>query len=56
MAKFEEHRKTFLEIKKILSENKEYFALAKAFKKPFKWYGEHTKSEALEILRAEAKS
>lgn len=56
MTKFEEHKKAFLEIKGILEENKEYFALAKAFKKPFKWYGKHSKDEAIEILRAEARA
>lgn len=56
MKKFEEHKKAFLEIKDILTEKKEYFALAKAFKKPFKWYGKHSKNEALEILRAEVRA
>jgi hypothetical protein len=34
--------------------NHEDFALAKAFHKPMKFYGEHTKKECIEILRAEA--
>lgn len=54
MTKLEEHTKAFLEVRDELLKNGEDFALAKAFKKPFKWYGEHTKQEAIEILRAEA--
>lgn len=53
MKKYEENMKQFLKIRDILLKNGEDFVLAKAFKKPVKWYGEHDTSEALKILRAE---
>ena len=53
MNKLEEATKKFLKVKNILLQNQENFALAKAYKKPWKWYREHTTSEAIEILRAE---
>lgn len=51
---YENHRKTFLEIRDLFLQNHENFALAKAFHKPMKFYGEHTKNECVEILRKEA--
>lgn len=56
MKKLEIAEKQFLKVRKILSDNNEYFALAKAYKKPWRWYREHTTQEAIEILRAEAKA
>lgn len=53
MNKLEEATKEFLKVKNILLQNREDFALARAYKKPWKWYREHTTSEAIEILRAE---
>ena len=55
MNRLEEAKKAFLEVRDILAENHEDFALARAYKKPWKWYREHTKQEAIKILRAEAK-
>ena len=51
---YENHRKTFLEIRDLFLQNHENFALAKAFHKPMKFYGGHTKNECVEILRKEA--
>lgn len=51
---YESHKKTFLEIRDLFLKNQENFALAKAFHKPIKFYGEHAKKECIEILRAEA--
>lgn len=48
-------KKAFLEVRDILAEKHEDFALARAYKKPWKWYREHTTQEAIKILRAEAK-
>lgn len=55
MSRSEEAKKAFLEVRDILAEKHEDFALARAYKKPWKWYREHTTQEAIEILRAEAK-
>lgn len=55
MNRLEEAKKAFLEVRRILTEKHEDFVLAKAYKKPWKWYREHTTQEAIEILRAEVK-
>lgn len=54
MKKYEENMKAFLKVRDLLLENQEDFVLARAFKKPVKWYGEHSTAEAIKILRAEA--
>lgn len=46
MNRLEEAKKAFLEVRHILTEKHEDFALAKAYKKPWKWYREHTTQEA----------
>lgn len=51
---YENHKRVFLEIRDLFLQNHENFALAKAFHKPVKFYGEHTKNEYIEILRKEA--
>nr|DAL48152.1 MAG TPA_asm: hypothetical protein [Caudoviricetes sp.] len=56
MDRLEEARREFLKVRGFLLENSEFFALAKAYKKPWKWYREHTTQEAVSILRAEAKA
>lgn len=56
MNRLEEARKAFLKVRDILTEKHEDFALAKAYKKPWKWYRKHTTQEAIKILRAEAKA
>ena len=56
MNKLEIAEKQFLKVRKILTDNEEYFTLNKAYKKPWKWYREHTTQEAIEILRTEAKA
>lgn len=53
MAKLEEAQKAFLKVRDYLLKNQEDFALARAYKKPLKWYMEHTEKEAIEILRKE---
>lgn len=55
MNRLEEAKKAFLEVRDILAEKHEDFALARAYKKPWKWYRQHTAQEAIKILRAEAK-
>ena len=55
MSRLEEAKKAFLEVRDISVEKHEDFALARAYKKPWKWYREHTTQEAIKILRAEAK-
>ena len=54
MTKLEQHTKAFLEVRDTLESMGEMFALARAYKKPYKWYGEHTTQEAVNILIAEA--
>ena len=56
MNRLEEAKKAFLEVRRILTEKHEDFALAKAYKKPWQWYREHATQEAIEILRTEAKA
>jgi hypothetical protein len=48
-------KKNFLEIRKKLYEMGEEFAVVKAYKKPWKWYREHTIEEAIKILIQESK-
>ena len=54
MNKLEEAQKAFFKVRDHLLKNQEDFALARAYKKPWKWYREHTAQEAIEILRKEA--
>ena len=54
MTKLEQHKQAFLEVRDILQSIGDMFALARAYKKPYKWYGEHTTQEAVNILIAEA--
>ena len=51
--RFEKCKETFLEIRDLFLENQENFALAKAYKKPWKFYIEHEKKECIQILRNE---
>jgi hypothetical protein len=53
MNKLEEAQKAFLKVRDYLLENQEDFALARAYKKPWKWCMEHAEKEAIEILRKE---
>ena len=55
MNRLEEAKKAFLEVRYILAKEREDFALARAYKKPWRWYREHTTQEAIKILRTEAK-
>lgn len=52
-SKYEEHKRAFLQVREILINMNENFALAKAFKKPVKWYGEHSVEEAVTLLISE---
>ena len=54
MNRLEEANNAFLEVRDILAEKREDFALARAYKKPWRWYREHTTQEAVNILIAEA--
>ena len=54
MFNLEQHKKAFLEVRDILQIKGEMFALARAYKKPYKWFGEHTTQEAVDILIDEA--
>lgn len=54
MSNLEQYKKAFLEVRDILQSMGEMFALARAYKKPYKWYGERTTQEAVDILIAEA--
>lgn len=56
MNKLEEAKNAFLKVRCILTKKHEDFALAKAYKKPWKWYREHTTQEAIKILIAEAEA
>lgn len=56
MNRFEEAQKAFFKVRDILTEKHEDFALARAYKKPWKWYRERTTQEAIEILIAEART
>lgn len=49
-------KKNFFEVREKLYEMGEEFAVAKAYKKPWKWYIEHTIDEAITILIQEAKA
>lgn len=53
-SEYEMHYSNFLKVREILHKNNELFALSKGFKKPIKWYGQHSIEEAVEILRSEA--
>lgn len=52
----EQHKERFLQIRDYFTRTGEGFALAKAYKKPWKWYGLQPVQESIEILRAEAKA
>lgn len=54
--KFDICQKNFFEVREKLYEMGEEFAVAKAYKKPWKWYIEHTIDEAITILIQEAKA
>lgn len=53
-SEYIEHVNNFLKVMEILRSQNNSFALARAFKKPMKWYGQYTVQEAVEILQAEA--
>ena len=55
-SRYEEHNKAFLQVREILIKKNKRFALQKAFKKPVKWYGEHSIDEAVALLIAETES
>lgn len=51
---FEQHKERFLQIRDYFIRTGEDFALARAYKKPWKWYGSQPVQKSIEILRAEA--
>ena len=56
MNRLEEAKKAFLEVRRFLKEKNKDFRFAKAYKKPWKWYREHSTQEAIKNLRAEAET
>lgn len=52
--RYDECMNAFLKVRDALLESQDNFALAKAFSKPVKWYGEHSTAQVIKILRAEA--
>lgn len=53
-SEYIEHVNNFLKVIEILQSQNNSFALAGAYHKPFKWYGQYTVQRAVEILQAEA--
>lgn len=51
---YEEHMRNFLKVREFLRASGENSALAMAFHKPIKWYGEHSQIEAVKLLREES--
>lgn len=54
MNTYKEHMRNFLKVREFLRASGENFALAMAFHKPVKWYGEHSQAEAVKLLREES--
>lgn len=54
MNTYEEHMQNFLRVREFLRASGEISALAVAFHKPVKWYGEHSQMEAVKLLREES--
>ena len=54
MNVYEEHMRNFLKVREFLRASGENSALAMAFHKPIKWYGEHSQIEAVKLLREES--
>lgn len=52
-SEYGDHVNKFMKVMEILQSQNDSFALAKAFKKPFKWYGQYTIQEAVEVLKIE---
>ena len=55
MNAYEEHMRNFLKVREFLRASGENSALAMAFHKPVKWYGEHSQMEAVKLLREDDK-
>ena len=49
MNTYEEHMQNFLKVREFLRASGEISALAVAFHKPVKWYGEHSQMEAVKL-------
>lgn len=49
--KYKKHYNNFLKVRDKLKEQRDFSSLAKAFKKPLKFYGNHTIQEAIKILK-----
>lgn len=54
MSRFKEHYNAFLEVRDELKRRGEIHAYRICFKKPFKFYGEHSVEETVEILIKES--
>lgn len=54
MNVYKEHMRNFLKAREFLRASGENSALAMAFHKPVKWYGEHSQMEAVKLLREES--
>ena len=54
-SEYEDHVNKFLKVMEILQSQNNSLALARAFKKPMKWYGQYTVDKAIEILKIEGR-
>jgi hypothetical protein len=55
MDRIEKHTQAFIKVKNRLHKPETIFAYNLSWKKPLKFYGEHTEDEAVKILIREAK-
>ena len=54
MSKHEENVKNFIKVRDALNNSENMAAFRLCWKKPYKFYGEHSSTEAIKILKAEA--
>lgn len=56
MSRYEQSVKNFIKVRDLLDNSENMAAFRLCWKKPYKFYGEHSVNEAIEILREEAKA
>ena len=56
MSRHEQNVKKFIEVRNSLNNSENMAAFRLCWKKPYKFYGEHSVNEAIEILKEESKS
>lgn len=54
MSKHEENVKRFIKVRDALNNSENMAAFRLCWKKPYKFYGDHSTAEAIKILKAEA--